>query len=123
MLRPQRRPAKAPTAAKTARKAAAATYKPKAGVRAATAAALSAAEDNLPRETYPSRATRVLGCHQWKGLALGSSAEDVPFSSGRPLARPATGALPSGEQYAASLERFATGALMHFLQPLFHAVS
>ena len=96
---------------KTARRAANTQYRPKAGVRAATAAALSAAEDNLPRETYLSRVTRVLGAHQWKGLSLGATAEDVPFASGRPLARPATGALPSGEQYGASLERFAAGAL------------
>ena len=88
---------------------AAAQYRPKGGVRAATAAALSAAETDAPRETYHSRATRVFGCHQWKGLALGATAEDVPFSSGRFLARPSTGALPSGEQYAASLERFAAG--------------
>ena len=93
------------------KRAAASQYRPKAGVRAATAAALSAAEDNLPRQTFFSRATRVLGCHQWKGLALGATAEDVPFSSGRFLARPSTGALPSGEQYAASLERFAGGRL------------
>ena len=98
---------------KTARRAASTQYRPKAGVRAATAAALSAAEDNLPRETYPSRVTRVLGAHQWKGLSLGATAEDVPFASGRPLARPATGALPSGEQYGASLERFAAGVLQH----------
>ena len=97
--------------AKTVKRTAASQYRPKAGVRAATAAALSAAEDNLPRQTFFSRATRVLGCHQWKGLALGATAEDVPFSSGRFLARPSTGALPSGEQYAASLERFAGGRL------------
>ena len=109
VLRPQRRPAKAATTTKTVKRAAAAQYRPKAGVRAATAAALSAAEDNLPRQTFYSRATRVFGCHQWKGLALGAAAEDVPFSSGRFLARPSTGALPSGEQYAASLERFAGG--------------
>lgn len=112
VLRPQRRPAKTAATAKTVRRAAAAQYRPKAGVRAATAAALSAAEDNLPRETYCSRATRVLGCHQWKGLALGATAEDVPFSSGRFLARPSTGALPSGEKYAASLERFAAGKVV-----------
>lgn len=109
VLRPQRRPAKTAATAKTVKRAAAAQYRPKAGVRAATAAALSAAEDNLPRQTFYSRATRVFGCHQWKGLALGATAEDVPFSSGRFLARPSTGALPSGEQYAASLERFAGG--------------
>ena len=99
------------TTMKTARRAANTQYRPKAGVRAATAAALSAAEDNLPRETYLSRVTRVLGAHQWKGLSLGATAEDVPFASGRPLARPAMGALPSGEQYGASLERFAAGVL------------
>ena len=119
VLRPQRRPAKTTTTAKTVKRAAAAQYRPKAGVRAATAAALSAAEDNLPRQTFYSRATRVFGCHQWKGLALGATAEDVPFSSGRFLARPSTGALPSGEQYAASLERFAGGTA----QPEWHAPS
>ena len=111
---------------KTVRRAANTQYRPKAGVRAATAAALSAAEDNLPRETYLSRVTRVLGAHQWKGLSLGATAEDVPFASGRPLARPATGALPSGEQYGASLERFAAGALQ-LLQltcaPVVHALT
>ncbi len=47
-----------------------------------------------------------------RGLALGATAEGVPYASGRPVlcqAGGAIGGVPSGETYARSLARFAAG--------------
>ena len=46
----------------------------------------------------------------WRGLALGATAEGIPYASGKPVLCQAAGAaagIPSGESYARSLARYA----------------
>ena len=69
----------------------------------AAAREAAAEEDNL-RAYYPQRVGQP-AWHVWKGLALGASAEGVPYAPGRPCMRPADGspALPPPDAYARSL--------------------